>query len=127
MAQGRGSAHGATVVFAAVLLCLLVHIEIAHAVIYTVGDSGGWTFNVINWPRGKSFRAGDVLVFKYSPAIHNLVTVNSIGYNGCTTPRGSKVFTSGNDRITLARGQSFFICSVPGHCSGGMKIAVNAA
>ncbi|XP_077240011.1 basic blue protein-like [Tasmannia lanceolata] len=124
MAQGRGSAH---VAMAVVLLCLLVHCEIAQAATYTVGDSGGWTFNVVNWPNGKRFSAGDVLVFKYSPAIHNVVAVTRNGYSGCTTPRGSKVFKSGNDRITLARGQNFFICNFVGHCQGGMKIAVNAA
>lgn len=28
---------------------------------YTVGDYGGWKFNVRGWARGKTFRAGDVL------------------------------------------------------------------
>jgi uncharacterized cupredoxin-like copper-binding protein len=37
------------------------------------------------------------------------------------------VYKSGNDRVTLARGTNYFICSIPGHCQSGMKIAVTAA
>ncbi|KAG1330539.1 chemocyanin [Cocos nucifera] len=123
MAQGRGSA----VALGLALLCLLIHSEIAESATYTVGDSQGWTFNVVNWPRGKRFRAGDVLVFKYSPSAHNVVAVSAAAYNRCLSPRGSRVFRSGNDRITLARGTNYFICSFAGHCQAGMKIAVTAA
>ncbi|KAL4654703.1 hypothetical protein ACB092_01G399400 [Castanea dentata] len=124
MAQGRGSA-----MFATVFLCMLMfmlHSEMAHAATYTVGDSGGWTFNVAGWPKGKRFRAGDTLVFNYSPAAHNLVAVNKVGYNTCTTPRGSKVYKTGKDQIKLVKGQNFFICSIAGHCQSGMKVAVTA-
>ncbi|URE46628.1 Basic blue protein [Musa troglodytarum] len=123
MAQGRGSA----VALGLALLCLLIHSEIANAATYVVGDSGGWTFNVAGWPSGKRFRAGDVLVFRYNPSDHNVVAVTAAGYGGCSAPRGSRVYTSGNDRITLARGTRYFICSFAGHCQAGMKIAVTAA
>ena len=43
------------------LLCLLIHCELAESAIYTVGGTGGWTFNTVTWPNGKRFRAGDVL------------------------------------------------------------------
>jgi len=36
-------------------------LEHVHAATYTVGDSSGWTFNTDTWPKGKRFRAGDVL------------------------------------------------------------------
>ncbi|XP_006650480.2 chemocyanin-like [Oryza brachyantha] len=124
MAQGRGSAAG---VLALVLLCVLLHGELAESAVYTVGDRGGWSFNTGGWPRGKRFRAGDVLVFKYSPSAHNVVAVNAAGYNSCSAPRGARVFKSGNDRVTLARGTNYFICSFPGHCQSGMKIAITAA
>ncbi|KAH8520731.1 hypothetical protein POPTR_001G209300v4 [Populus trichocarpa] len=125
MVQGRGSAMVATV---AVMLCmLLLHFDMAHAATYTVGGPGGWTFNVSGWPKGKSFKAGDILVFNYSTAAHNVVAVNKAGYSSCTSPRGAKVYTSGKDQIKLVKGQNFFICSFAGHCQSGMKIAVNAA
>ncbi|KAK7359075.1 hypothetical protein VNO77_01021 [Canavalia gladiata] len=122
MAMGRGSACAWVL-----LLCFFVlHSEIARAATYKVGGLGGWTFNTAGWPKGKRFRAGDTLVFNYSPSAHNVVAVNSPGYNGCTAPRGAKVYQSGKDQIRLARGQNYFICSFPGHCQSGMKIAINA-
>jgi hypothetical protein len=63
-AQGRmGGARGSSgaVVLALVLLCVLLHGEFAESAVYTVGDRGGWSFNTANWPKGKRFRAGDVL------------------------------------------------------------------
>jgi hypothetical protein len=55
MAQGRGSDRA--VVLALVLLCGLLHGELAESKVYTVD----WNFNSGSWPQGKSFRAGDVL------------------------------------------------------------------
>ncbi|KAF9599763.1 hypothetical protein IFM89_001709 [Coptis chinensis] len=125
MVQGTGSANHA-VTIAVTLLVLLVHCEIAHAAIYTVGDARGWTFNTVSWPTGKTFRAGDVLVFKYNPSFHNVVVVDPRSYNTCRTPRGAKVLKSGTDRIRLAKGLNSFICNYTGHCESGMKITVNA-
>ncbi|EEF33768.1 Basic blue protein, putative [Ricinus communis] len=64
-------------------------------------------------------------IFNYSPAAHNVVAVNRVGYDSCTGPKG-KVYRSGKDRIKLVKGQNFFICSFAGHCQAGMKIAINA-
>lgn len=63
MAQGRGSASSSMGVAAVLLVCLMLAVqsEMAAAAVYTVGDRKGWTFNMVNWPRGKRFRAGDVL------------------------------------------------------------------
>ncbi|XP_050378814.1 basic blue protein-like [Argentina anserina] len=123
MAMGRGSAMA---VFVVVVLVALSS-EWADAATYTVGDKGGWTFNVDGWPRGKTFRAGDTVVFNYGSAVHNVVAVNKAGYQKCsTTPGNAKVFQTGRDRIRLARGQNYFICSIPGHCQSGMKVAITA-
>lgn len=66
-----------------------------------------------------------VAVFKYNPRMHNVVVVDENGYNSCKTPAGAEVFTSGNDQITLESGLNYFICNFPGHCQGGMKIAID--
>ncbi|KAI5356160.1 hypothetical protein L3X38_009055 [Prunus dulcis] len=126
MGQGRGSA-GVGVVLVMCLSLLLLQCEWAEARSYTVGDAGGWTFNVAGWPKGKSFRAGDVLVFNYASSAHNVVAVNKAGYQTCSPPRAAKVFQTGKDQIKLAKGQNFFICNFPGHCQSGMKIAITAA
>ncbi|KAE9601244.1 hypothetical protein Lal_00023845 [Lupinus albus] len=121
MGMGRGSA------IMVLLLCLFViESEMVHAATYRVGGAGGWTFNTVGWPKGKHFRAGDRLVFKYSPGAHNVAVVNKSGYAGCKTQRGSKVYHSGKDQITLVRGMNYFICSFVGHCQFGMKIAIYA-
>ncbi|KAK6939970.1 Phytocyanin domain [Dillenia turbinata] len=126
MSRGRGSAVGATVLVGA-LVCLWIQAEVAHGATYTVGGTKGWAFNVVNWPKGKSFKAGDTLIFNYDKTIHNVVAVNKGGYKGCSTPSGAKMYSSGKDRIKLAKGQNYFICNYAGHCESGMKIAVKAA
>lgn len=60
MGQGRGSARP-TMVVGVAILCLLALTHSTFAAIYTVGAGGGWTYNVQSWPRGKSFKAGDIL------------------------------------------------------------------
>lgn len=64
MAMGRGSASG-TMAMAALLMFLVAHIATVHAVVYPVGDRVGWTFNVVNWTKGKRFRAGDQISKSY--------------------------------------------------------------
>jgi len=54
------------------------------------------------------------------------VAVDKSGYDSCVAPKGSKVYTSGADRITLVKGGNYFLCGFPGHCNLGQKIAVNA-
>lgn len=70
---------------------------------------------------------GGGAVFKYGAGAHNVVAVNKAAYDTCKTPRGAKVYRSGNDQIRLTRGQNYFICNYVGHCESGMKIAINAA
>ncbi|KAG8044239.1 hypothetical protein GUJ93_ZPchr0013g37823 [Zizania palustris] len=122
---GRGSA--AVGALGLLLLCVLLHGQAAESAVFTVGDRGGWGMGAGSWSKGKQFKAGDVLVFKYDSSAHNVVAVDAAGYRGCTTPRGAKVYKSGSDRMTLARGTNYFICNSPSHCQAGMKIAVTAA
>ncbi|ONK61343.1 uncharacterized protein A4U43_C08F28880 [Asparagus officinalis] len=127
MAKGRGSASAVQSAALLVILCVVGQCIVTEAATYVVGGSGGWTFNSVGWTSGKRFRAGDVLVFNYSPSVHNVVAVSAAGYKSCTAPRGARALTSGRDRITLRRGTNYFICSFAGHCQAGMKIAVTAA
>ncbi|XP_030474816.1 basic blue protein [Syzygium oleosum] len=127
MSQGRGSASRTAAAAALMLIYLLAQAEYARAATYTVGGSSGWTFNMASWPQGKTFRAGDTLIFKYDRTLHNVVALDKGSYDSCRTPVGAKVYNSGNDRIRLAKGPNYFICNFPGHCESAMKIAVNAA
>ncbi|XP_006648513.1 basic blue protein-like [Oryza brachyantha] len=120
-----GSVCVAVVVALALAVCC-TEVLVAGATEWTVGDGNGWSFGVAGWENGKAFSAGDVLVFHYDPAMHNVVQVDQAGYDGCTAAAGDTTYASGNDKITLAAGKAFFICSFPGHCQNGMKIAVAA-
>ncbi|MCD7461923.1 hypothetical protein HAX54_047380 [Datura stramonium] len=121
--QGRSSAMKMKVVL---VLCIVVLVFQTEAAVYTVGGSGGWTFNTVGWPKGKRFRAGDILAFNYPSGAHNVVAVNKDGYNKCSTPRGAKVYNKGGDKVKLVKGQNYFICNFPSHCESGMKISVFA-
>ncbi|KAK2395976.1 hypothetical protein P8452_17321 [Trifolium repens] len=122
MGEGRCSA---SVIL--MLLCLSVfHSIMICADTHIVGDNKGWSFGVQNWTAGKTFKAGDILVFKYTPVIHNVVVVDESHYNSCSAFGGSHYYFSGSTNITLAKGANYFICGTPGHCTLGMKIAVNA-
>ncbi|XP_021771450.1 basic blue protein-like [Chenopodium quinoa] len=126
MGQGSGSVR-LSMVFVVGILCFLTLTKPTFGAIYTVGGAGGWTFNVNTWTNGKSFKAGDVLAFNYDKTTHNVVSVNKRDYDSCTSPKGAKVYQTGKDRIKLAKGQNYFICSLPGHCPAGVKIAISAA
>ncbi|KAJ6828108.1 chemocyanin precursor [Iris pallida] len=108
MAQGRGSAGAYIAVVA--MLCV-VNFHVANSAVFTVGDGGGWTFSSGSWTSGKRFRAGDVLVFNYNSAVHNMVPVSAAGYKRCAAPSSANVLSSGNDRVTLSKGTNYFICS----------------
>ncbi|XVE72781.1 hypothetical protein DITRI_Ditri11bG0066100 [Diplodiscus trichospermus] len=124
--QGRCRANP-VLVLACTLILLLVQFEITRAKTFTVGGTSGWSFNVQSWAEGKKFKAGDALVFNYDPSLHNVAVVDVNGYNSCSASPSSEVYSSGNDAIKLSKGRNYFICSIPGHCDGGLKIAVDAS
>ncbi|RLN03778.1 hypothetical protein C2845_PM13G02470 [Panicum miliaceum] len=101
----------------------------AHGASYTVGaPAGSWDLqtNYTRWASGISFRTGDQLVFKYSPAAHNVLEVSKADHDSCTASRPLATFATGDDTVPLPAGgvTRYFICGVPGHCAGGMKLAV---
>ncbi|KAF3445581.1 hypothetical protein FNV43_RR10757 [Rhamnella rubrinervis] len=135
MSKGRGSGAqkttiknkvGILVVLVLVILVCMEYPVDAEAT-YTVGDDLGWSIGVFIWPLGKTFQAGDVLVFNYNPLIHNVVKVGKAGYVTCLASPCAKVYRTGNDSIKLEKGINYFICTTPGLCLySRMKIAVLA-
>ncbi|KAL6911432.1 hypothetical protein ACP4OV_000237 [Aristida adscensionis] len=124
-APGRGSAIAAALVIGVLVMSAPLAAEAAGAT-YMVGDYGGWKFNVAGWAKGRTFRAGDVLVFSYNRAVHDVAVVDAAAYRSCAVPRGARVLRSGRDKVKLRRGTHYFVCAVRGHCQAGMKIAVRA-
>uniref|UniRef100_A0A0D9X467 Phytocyanin domain-containing protein n=1 Tax=Leersia perrieri TaxID=77586 RepID=A0A0D9X467_9ORYZ len=98
------------------------------ATTYTVGaPNGSWDTrtNYAQWVSSINFRVGDQIVFKYSSSAHDVVEVNKAGYDACSASGPIATFTSGDDTVQLsAAGTRYFICGVPGHCTAGMKVAI---
>lgn len=66
-------------------------------------------------------------MFQYVKSQHNVYEVTESAYRSCDASNGVvAMYTSGFDKVVLAEARSyFFVCEVPGHCLGGMKLAVN--
>ncbi|RLN12328.1 basic blue protein-like [Panicum miliaceum] len=135
--RGRGSASSVTALLcaaaaaaaaAAVLLVASAPGAEAAGATYLVGDAAGWTRNVDygQWLAGKTFHAGDTLVFKYNATYHDVVWVSKGGYRRCVvSPKGrAPVYRTGYAAVRLPAGAHYFICGAPGHCQAGMKLAV---
>ncbi|XP_039125426.1 basic blue protein-like [Dioscorea cayenensis subsp. rotundata] len=125
MTMGRGSCTKVTLIVMLVIIWSPIE---SYAASHVVGDNQGWGFSVSysDWAKGKSFASGDTLVFNYQPGLHNVVLVTAAGYKNCKAPGAAEAATSGNDNLTLKKGANYFICSIPGHCSAGMKLQVVA-
>ncbi|KAH7282258.1 hypothetical protein KP509_35G022000 [Ceratopteris richardii] len=121
--RGRGSAALRAKLTALVVVSLCLRGAVATN--FKVGDSTGWTFSdYTTWASGKTFRVGDTLEFVYNSA-HNVVEVTKSDYDSCSAGNATP-YTDGDTKIELkTTGSKYFICSVPGHCSEGMKLAVN--
>ncbi|CAL5435701.1 unnamed protein product [Camellia sinensis] len=95
---------------------------------FIVGDAAGWTttYDYEGWAKGKEFRVGDKLVFKYTIGLHNLYQVNEDAYKNCIIPQDGEL-ASGEDTIALESvGPKYFVCGVGLHCEkGGQKLSIN--
>ncbi|QCD93169.1 Blue type 1 copper protein [Vigna unguiculata] len=92
------------------------------ATVHTVGDSSGWAIGAdySSWTGDKTF----AVVFNYG-AGHTVDEVKESDYKSCSAGNSISTDSSGATTIALkTAGTHYFICSVPGHCSGGMKLAV---
>uniref|UniRef100_A0ACD5ZDA4 Uncharacterized protein n=1 Tax=Avena sativa TaxID=4498 RepID=A0ACD5ZDA4_AVESA len=117
----------------ALVSALLLLWRPAGAAEHAVGGDGinGWDTgtNYATWSQAQSFAAGDVLVFEYVKSQHNVYEVTEAAYRSCDATAPADVlatYDSGFDRVVLPETNRtyWFICQVPNHCIGGMKLAV---
>ncbi|CAH8334758.1 unnamed protein product [Eruca vesicaria subsp. sativa] len=74
---------------------------------------------------GKPYAVGDTIVFNYG-AGHTVDEVSESDYKSCTLGNSISSDSSGTTSIVLKKaGSHYFICAIPGHCDGGMKLSVN--
>ena len=65
-----------------------------------------------------------VTVFNYGTG-HTVDEVKESDYKSCTMGNSLSTDSSGATTITLkTAGTHYFMCAAPGHCDGGMKLAV---
>ncbi|KAI3741713.1 hypothetical protein L1987_59387 [Smallanthus sonchifolius] len=98
-----------------------------YAVQHTVGDSSGWTNfgDYTTWAAGKTFNVGDTLLFSYGSS-HSVDVVSKSDYDNCATGNAIDSYTGGSTTVKLAQpGPMYFVCPSFGHCSTGMKLAIN--
>ncbi|KAF9613460.1 hypothetical protein IFM89_008307 [Coptis chinensis] len=120
-----------------VIACLLVAAALLHGAMaadtYVVLDNLGWSVPTTGnegpyrtWVTGKDFETGDTLVFNFNNGRHDVAEVTKAGYDSCngTSPLLSQ--TTGPANITLrTSGEHYYICTIPGHCLAGQKLAIN--
>lgn len=64
-------------------------------------------------------------VFSYDSGKHTVDEVSSSDYSSCSSSNPLSTDNSGSTSITLkTAGTHYFICGIPGHCTGGMKLAI---
>lgn len=89
-----------------------------------------WTLPMAS--KAKSGKVG-TYVFSWKGSLpHDLVQVSQSDFNACTKSGSSKSLASAtlaaSVKVSLTTpGTYYFICSVPGHCAGGQKIALTVA
>ncbi|KAK7264905.1 hypothetical protein RJT34_32518 [Clitoria ternatea] len=101
-------------------------------VTYRVGDSLGWIVptggasTYTTWASGKTFRVGDILEFNFPQNAHNVEEVTKDKFDSCSSTSPLATYSRPPVRVTLNKtGSHYFICGIPGHCSGGQKLAIN--
>ncbi|RWR84097.1 blue copper-like protein [Cinnamomum micranthum f. kanehirae] len=151
MAGPIGRAMGAILV----LCCVVSGLATDYTVGDSSGWSTGVDYST--WTSGKTFTVGDKLgnqkrpghfvvkpyidikvdgftiyvvmaVFSYGGGLHTVDEVSSSDYSSCSSGNSISTDSSGSTSITLkTAGTHYFICATPGHCSGGMKMAVKVS
>lgn len=64
-------------------------------------------------------------MFNYPPG-HTVDEVSAADYKACTIGNAIASDSSGATTVLLkTAGPHYYICGVPGHCAGGMKLSIN--
>ncbi|KAK3436728.1 hypothetical protein EUGRSUZ_C01506 [Eucalyptus grandis] len=101
-------------------------------VTYTVGDVMGWTIPASGaaayraWASSNTFEVGDILVFNFNNGAQDVAEVTEAAFSSYDGAKPLSISTIPPARIALTTaGRHFFICTIPGHCSSGQKVAIN--
>ncbi|KAL8149740.1 uncharacterized protein LOC141708920 [Apium graveolens] len=123
------------VVFMVVMVLGAMHIQSSDAqTTHTVGGSLGWVIPTQDpnaystWASSNSFKVGDILVFNFTTGSHTAAEVTKAAYDACTLTSPISTWTTGPASVTLnSSGSHYYLCTVPGHCSAGQKLAITVS
>lgn len=66
-----------------------------------------------------------ISVFNYASGVHTVTEVSSSDYDSCSSSNAISSDSNGPTTVQLkTAGTRYYICAIPGHCSGGMKLAI---
>ncbi|KAK9149624.1 hypothetical protein Scep_008381 [Stephania cephalantha] len=97
---------------------------------YTVLDSQGWGIPrspdaYRNWAANKDFEVGDMLIFNFPTQQHDVAEVTKAAFDSCSGTNPISIQRNGPATIRLdSTGNHYFICTFPGHCNAGQKLAI---
>ncbi|KGN45270.1 early nodulin-like protein 2 [Cucumis sativus] len=102
-------------------------------VTHVVGDTAGWGIPkggavfYSNWAAGKSFLAGDSLVFNFATPDDDVVRVSKQSFDLCNDDGeiGEDIDHGPATIPLLTPGEYYFISNEDGHCQQGQKLAIN--
>ncbi|KDP32428.1 hypothetical protein JCGZ_13353 [Jatropha curcas] len=116
---------------ATVVAMLLLALHKTECAVYVVGGGGGWqnpsnSTHYASWASSHNFSTGDILMFNFVTGVHDVATVTMDAYDNCNTANPLNIINNGPTNVTLnTTGMHYYICTFPGHCSTGQKLAVN--
>ncbi|QCD95204.1 Cupredoxin [Vigna unguiculata] len=123
--------HSFAVTMVVVLAMLVVSTEVVYAKLFYVGRNDGiclqdvcWANGITDWPKNKTIKAGDILVFNYDFNTRDVTVVDEEGYRTCNPGKNRIVYRTGHDYIQVPEGPSYYICSINRLCEKGTKIAI---
>ncbi|GLJ11999.1 hypothetical protein SUGI_0181740 [Cryptomeria japonica] len=112
---------------------MAVALHCAAAATYTVGGSTGWAVPTANtlytsWASSNTFKVGDSLVFNFATNAHDVRQVTKTNYDSCNSTGALQTYATGPATVNLtASGPHYYLCSYPGHCSGGQKLSITVS
>ncbi|KAK7856780.1 uclacyanin 1 [Quercus suber] len=112
---------------AMVLLSVMTLIEVSFAVVYTVGESQGWTTHVDykSWAANKTFHVGDIINFQYNAKDNDVIEVSREDFHACNLRSPLAFFSTGRDMIKMSYPRHYYyVCTSPGHCLDGQKVDI---
>ncbi|KAK4853965.1 hypothetical protein QYF36_016981 [Acer negundo] len=116
------------------MIAALLESSTAQSTVHVVGGTGASAWVVptggatvySNWAANNTFKVNDVLVFNFVTRVHDVAQVTKAAFGACntTSPISRKTNSPANFTLTSA-GEHYYICTSPGHCLGGQKLALN--